>query len=104
MSARSRPRPASLGASLHDPVGHQLERPPPGRGRAVDRKQGLRLGHPFEGQRPRVIQGAGGLDAIADRLGGHCIALRRTKIGPFGVHEADPDRIIPPDEALARLP
>ena len=41
--------------------------------------------------------------AIADRLGGHCVSLRRTAIGPFGVDEADPDRIIPPDEALARL-
>jgi tRNA pseudouridine55 synthase len=41
--------------------------------------------------------------AIADRLGGHCVSLRRTEIGPFGVDEADPDRIIPPDEALARL-
>ena len=41
--------------------------------------------------------------AIADALGGHCRALRRTEIGPFSVDEADPDRIIPPDEALARL-
>ena len=41
--------------------------------------------------------------AIADRLGGHCVSLRRTEIGPFGVDEADPDRIIAPDEALARL-
>jgi tRNA pseudouridine55 synthase len=41
--------------------------------------------------------------AIADRLGGHCVALRRTEIGPFGVDEADPNRIITPDEALARL-
>jgi tRNA pseudouridine55 synthase len=41
--------------------------------------------------------------AIADRLGGHCVSLRRTEIGPFRVDEADPDRIIPPDEALARL-
>jgi tRNA pseudouridine55 synthase len=41
--------------------------------------------------------------AIADRLGGHCVSLRRTEIGPFGVDEADPDRIIPPDEALTRL-
>ena len=41
--------------------------------------------------------------AIADRLGGHCVSLRRTEIGPFGVEEADPERIIPPDEALARL-
>ena len=41
--------------------------------------------------------------AIADALGGHCVALRRTEIGPFRVEEADPERIIPPDEALARL-
>ena len=41
--------------------------------------------------------------AIADALGGHCLTLRRTEVGPFAVHEADPQRIIPPDEALARL-
>ncbi len=41
--------------------------------------------------------------AIADALGGHCVSLRRTAIGPFRVEEADPERIIPPDEALARL-
>ena len=42
--------------------------------------------------------------AIAEALGGHCTALRRTEIGPFRVEESDPERIIPPDEALARLP
>jgi tRNA pseudouridine55 synthase len=42
--------------------------------------------------------------AIADRLGGHCVSLRRTEVGPFGVDEADPEKIIPPDEALARVP
>ena len=41
--------------------------------------------------------------SIADALGGHCRTLRRTEIGPFEVGEADPDTIIPPDEALARL-
>jgi tRNA pseudouridine55 synthase len=41
--------------------------------------------------------------AIADALGGHCRSLRRTAIGPFSVEEADPERIIPPEEALARL-
>jgi tRNA pseudouridine55 synthase len=41
--------------------------------------------------------------AIADRLGGHCVTLRRLEIGPFSVDEADPDRIMPPEEALARL-
>ena len=41
--------------------------------------------------------------AIADALGGHCRSLRRTDVGPFSVAEADPERIIPPEEALARL-
>ena len=41
--------------------------------------------------------------AIAEALGGHCRRLRRTEIGPFTVEEADGERLIPPQEALARL-
>ena len=41
--------------------------------------------------------------AIAEALGGHCVTLRRTEIGPFSVEEADWERMIPPEEALARL-
>jgi len=41
--------------------------------------------------------------AIAHALGSHCRTLRRTEIGPFSVDEADPERIIPPEQALARL-
>jgi tRNA pseudouridine55 synthase len=41
--------------------------------------------------------------AIANALGGHCSSLRRLEVGPFSVDEADPERVIPPDEALARL-
>ena len=41
--------------------------------------------------------------AVADALGGHCRTLRRLEIGPFSVDEANPERFIPPDEALARL-
>ena len=41
--------------------------------------------------------------SIAAALGGHCRTLRRTEIGPFTVEEADETRLIPPDEALARL-
>ena len=41
--------------------------------------------------------------AIADTLGGHCVSLRRTEIGPFHVDEADPELLLAPDEALARL-
>ena len=41
--------------------------------------------------------------AIAEALGGHCVSLRRTEIGPFSIMEADPERIIPPEDVLARL-
>jgi tRNA pseudouridine55 synthase len=41
--------------------------------------------------------------AIANAIGGHCVSLRRTGVGPFEVEEADPERIIPPEEALARI-
>lgn len=41
--------------------------------------------------------------AIAEALGGHCMTLRRTEVGPFTVEEADPEQIVPPDEALARI-
>ena len=41
--------------------------------------------------------------AIAEALGGHCRSLRRTEIGPFSVEDADPELIISPEEALARL-
>ena len=41
--------------------------------------------------------------AIANALGGHCATLRRTAVGPFLVEEADPERMIHPAEALARL-
>jgi tRNA pseudouridine55 synthase len=41
--------------------------------------------------------------SIAEALGGHCASLRRTEIGPFRVEEADPELIIDPESALARL-
>ena len=41
--------------------------------------------------------------SIADALGGHCAALRRTEVGPFGVGEADAERVLPLDEALGRI-
>jgi tRNA pseudouridine55 synthase len=48
--------------------------------------------------------------ALADALGGHCQTLRRLEVGSFTVDEAAPvdetieDRMIPPAEALDRLP
>jgi tRNA pseudouridine55 synthase len=41
--------------------------------------------------------------AIAEALGGHCVTLRRTEVGPFTVEEADPGRIVAPEGALARI-
>jgi tRNA pseudouridine55 synthase len=41
--------------------------------------------------------------AIAEALGGHCATLRRLEIGPFRVDDADEERVIPPDQALALL-
>jgi tRNA pseudouridine55 synthase len=41
--------------------------------------------------------------SLADALGGHCRALRRTEIGPFSVEDADERRILAVEEALARL-
>ncbi len=42
--------------------------------------------------------------SIAAALGGHCVTLRRTAVGPFAVDEADPERLIPVAAALNRLP
>ncbi|MDX6397087.1 MAG: tRNA pseudouridine55 synthase [Gaiellaceae bacterium] len=41
--------------------------------------------------------------SIADSLGGHCVALRRLEIGPFSVEDADEERVIPAEQALALL-
>jgi tRNA pseudouridine55 synthase len=41
--------------------------------------------------------------AIAEALGGHCRTLRRTKVGPFTVEDADPERLLPAVDALPFL-
>ena len=41
--------------------------------------------------------------SIADVLGGHCSALRRTAVGPFTIAEADADLVVPIEDALGRL-
>jgi tRNA pseudouridine55 synthase len=41
---------------------------------------------------------------IAELGDAYCEELRRTTIGPFAVHDADPDRVIALEEALAFLP
>jgi tRNA U55 pseudouridine synthase TruB len=41
--------------------------------------------------------------SLADALGGHCVTLLRTEIGPFRVEEADEMRVLSLEEALPRL-
>ena len=41
--------------------------------------------------------------SIADALGGHCVALRRTEVGPFTVAEADAERVLSLEDALGRV-
>jgi tRNA pseudouridine55 synthase len=41
---------------------------------------------------------------IADLADAYCLELRRTAIGPFDVAGADPERLVPLDDALAFLP
>ena len=47
--------------------------------------------------------------SIADALGGHCVTLRRTEVGPFSVADAiapeafTPDRLLSGEDVLARL-
>jgi tRNA pseudouridine55 synthase len=49
------------------------------------------------------VSSGGYVRSIAEALGGHCVTLRRTAVGPFRVENADPERILPPEEALAAL-
>jgi tRNA pseudouridine55 synthase len=49
------------------------------------------------------VSSGGYVRAVAEALGGHCLSLRRTHVGPFDVDDADPERILPPEEALALL-
>jgi tRNA pseudouridine55 synthase len=49
------------------------------------------------------LSSGGYVRAVAEALGGHCVSLRRTHVGPFDVADADPDRIVAPDNALAAL-
>jgi tRNA pseudouridine55 synthase len=49
------------------------------------------------------VSSGGYVRAVAEALGGHCVSLRRTHVGPFDLADADPERILSPEEALAAL-
>ena len=42
--------------------------------------------------------------AIADVLGGHCVSLRRTAVGPLRVDDADEELLLAPLAAVSHLP
>ena len=54
-------------------------------------------------RRGRQARSPGGLGtyirSIAEALGGHCVSLRRTEVGPFSVEEATQTRVVPLDDA-----
>ena len=49
------------------------------------------------------LSSGGYVRAVAEALGGHCVELRRTNVGPFDVTDADPNRILDPESALSAL-
>jgi tRNA pseudouridine55 synthase len=49
------------------------------------------------------LSSGGYVRAVAEVLGGHCVDLRRTNVGPFDVAEADPERILPLEAAISAL-
>lgn len=49
------------------------------------------------------LSSGGYVRAVAEALGGHCVDLRRTNVGPFDVADADPERILPPEAAISAL-
>jgi len=101
------PIPAASAVKIGGERAYRLHR----RGVAVEMP--LRRMHVHELELEEYVDGVARLDlrvssgtyvrAIAEALGGHCRTLRRAEIGPFSVDEADPERIIPPELALARL-
>jgi tRNA pseudouridine55 synthase len=49
------------------------------------------------------LSSGGYVRSLAEALGGHCVSLRRTTVGPFKIEDADEEHVIPPEEALAEL-
>jgi tRNA pseudouridine55 synthase len=61
----------------------------------------------YTGDRVRLALHVGSgtyVRSIAEAVGGHCLTLRRTAVGPFRVEEADAERWLTVAAALARLP
>ena len=106
------------------PTGHIRQRPPAysavkvggerayrraRRGEAVEVPEREVVVHRFERLAPDRFEiacssGTYVRSLIADLGDAYCLELRRTRIGPFRVQDADPDHVVPLDEALTFLP
>ena len=49
------------------------------------------------------LSSGGYVRSLAEALGGHCVSLRRTSVGPFRLEDANPARVIAPEQALGEL-
>jgi tRNA pseudouridine55 synthase len=118
----------TLPEALEIPVGEQLQRPPAYSAVKVGGERlykKARRGEPAEAPARRIevyraellsheggraeflIECSSGTyvrQLIADLGDAYCEALERTAIGPFQLTDADPERIVPVPEALAKLP
>lgn len=102
------PVPAASAVKIDGERAYRLHR----RGVAVEMPTRRSFVHSVEVRRfqPPVLElelrvGSGTyVRAIADVLGGHCRALRRTAVGPFRIEDADEDRLLPPRDALPFFP
>jgi len=72
--------------------------------RSIVYEASLRRFDPPEVELELLVSSGTYIRAIADSLGGHCVTLRRTAVGPFRVESADDDRVLPPRDALPFLP
>lgn len=102
------PVPTASAVKIHGERAYRLHR----RGVAVEMPMRRSTIHSLEIVRyepPRVVlalhvSSGTYVRAIADALGGHCVALRRTDVGPFSVVNASDTRVLPPMAAVPFLP
>lgn len=101
------PIPAASAVKIHGQRAYRLHR----QGVAVEMPTRVMRVHALElvafadgVARLDVLVGSGTyVRSLADALGGHCASLRRTEVGPFRVEEADPQNVLPLEDALSRL-
>jgi tRNA pseudouridine55 synthase len=102
------PVPAASAVKINGTRAYELHR------RGVDFETPMRSSTVYEADLLNVSETTATLDlrvssgtyirSIAGHLGGHCVSLRRTAVGPFSVEDADEQRVRPASEALPFFP